>query len=662
MMKNRTLAVKIGFGFALVLLLLVLVSFVGWNGLNRVTDGFVAYRGLARQTNLSGRLQANMLMVRMNVKDFIITGNDKHKQQYAEYVEKMNGFLETAEKEIQHPERAEKIGIIAESMARYASAFSKVMELQAEAAAIMKNKVGKLAPSMEKHLTAIMNSAKNDSDAEAAFEAGIILRHLLRGRSYIQKFSRTKAPEVYALAQSEFRSMQSGLDTLDNMLQNRQRRELMEKLKEELGQYIAVCEQFTQIIYELNDIITNTLDTIGPQVAKAAEEVKLSVKAEQDELGPMLQQHSRSAVTMMVVMATIALIAGVALSIFLTHSITTPVRQTVAFVQELADGDFTCRLSVKQQDEIGVMSSALNDMVGELRTMIKDITLGVGTLSSSSTELASVSNQLNMASNESASKAEAVAASAEEMSMNISSVSAAMEESSANTATVASSTEEMTATIGEIARSAEEARTVSEDAVKKSAATSHKMGELSESANKIGKITEAITEISEQTNLLALNATIEAARAGEAGKGFAVVANEIKDLAKQTASATIDIKNQIEEMQSTTMVTVSDMKTIGEVINAINSVINSIASAVEEQAAATTEIATNVTQVSEGITEVNQNITQSTVVINDITQDIVMVNQASKEVENGSGQVQERAEELSRLSEQLDVMVKKFKV
>lgn len=64
-------------------------------------------------------------------------------------------------------------------------------------------------------------------------------------------------------------------------------------------------------------------------------------------------------------------------------------------------------------------------------------------------------------------------------------------------------------------------------------------------AQDISKVTEVITEISEQTNLLALNATIEAARAGEAGKGFAVAANEIKELAKQTAEATKEIKIKV---------------------------------------------------------------------------------------------------------------------
>jgi len=77
------------------------------------------------------------------------------------------------------------------------------------------------------------------------------------------------------------------------------------------------------------------------------------------------------------------------------------------------------------------------------------------------------------------------------------------------------------------------------------------MTELGMAAQTVDKVTEAITEIFEQTNLLALNATIEAARAGEAGKGFAVVANEIKELAKQTATATHNIKQQIEGVQQT---------------------------------------------------------------------------------------------------------------
>ena len=139
-------------------------------------------------------------------------------------------------------------------------------------------------------------------------------------------------------------------------------------------------------------------------------------------------------------------------------------------------------------------------------------------------------------------------------------------------------------------------------------------------------MTETITEISEQTNLLALNATIEAARAGEAGKGFAVVANEIKELARQTAAATVNIKDRINEIQSTTSTTVVDIEKISKVIIEINNVISGIATAVEEQSVASNEIAGNISQASQGLVEVNENVAQSTTVVADITREIAEIN------------------------------------
>ena len=103
-----------------------------------------------------------------------------------------------------------------------------------------------------------------------------------------------------------------------------------------------------------------------------------------------------------------------------------------------------------------------------------------------------------------------------------------MEESATNANMVAVASEELNSTINEIAKNAENARTVSLAAVEQARDASSHMTKLGQAADKIGKVTETITEISEQTNLLALNATIEAARAGEAGKGFAVVANDIR--------------------------------------------------------------------------------------------------------------------------------------
>lgn len=357
-----------------------------------------------------------------------------------------------------------------------------------------------------------------------------------------------------------------------------------------------------------------------------------------------------------------SLVLSSIMAYFTVISITGPVHKTSLLAAAMAKGDFTSKLDIEQRDEIGHMAASLNSMVTQLSAMIRDIVCGVKTLNGSSGDLASVSSQLSSSARESSGRATTVAAAAEEMSANFHSVSAAMEQSSGNVRMVASAAEEMTATVSEISQSAEKARSIAETAVLQSRQSLEKMSSLGNSASNIGRVTQMINDISEQTNLLALNATIEAARAGDAGKGFAVVANEIKELARQTAAATDDIRDQIHEMQNITAMSVKDINEISGVIAEINEVITGIASAVEEQYATTSDIANNISQAALGISEVNENVAQSSSVIVDISRDIAGISQQSGQVETGASQVQASAQSLAALSVQLDRLVSQFRV
>ena len=407
--------------------------------------------------------------------------------------------------------------------------------------------------------------------------------------------------------------------------------------------------------------ISELYPVIDPISGKFSELVDVQLKVALEEYDASNKTYNTAKIVSISVLLA-GLLLGLGFGRMIVVGITKPVSKTMTLAEAMARGDFSTRLDIRQKDEIGDMSKSLNTMAEQLGLMIKEIIGGVSTLSSSSTEMAAVSRQLSSSAGQTSDKSAMVASAAEEMSSNIQSVSAAMEQSTSNVQLVATATEEMTATVNEIGQNAEKARSITEGAVKQSHVTSEKMSALGESAKKIGKVTETITEISEQTNLLALNATIEAARAGDAGKGFAVVANEIKELAKQTAAATIDIKHQIDEMQHTTTSTIGDIARISEVIEEINTMIIGIATAVVEQATATTEISTNISQAAQGITEVNENVAQSTVAVANINRDIADINQQSSEVGAGSHQVESNAQGLSALATQLTSLVQKFKV
>jgi len=360
----------------------------------------------------------------------------------------------------------------------------------------------------------------------------------------------------------------------------------------------------------------------------------------------------------------ISVILALGLGVMISRSITRPIRHAADMLKDISEGegDLTKRLTVASHDEIGDMATYFNQFVEKLQGIIGRIAVNAVTVASSATELSAVSSQTTNAVRTMSEKTATVAAAAEEASANTNSVAASMEQAATNLASVASATEEMSATVGEIASNSEKARAISEHATAQAQTISGLMQQLGQAAQEIGKVTEAITDISSQTNLLALNATIEAARAGTAGKGFAVVANEIKELARQTATATEDIKAKIAGVQTSAGSAITDIEKISGVIKEVGSIVSSIAASIEEQAAVTKDVAGNIAQASAGVKDANERIAQTATVSKDIARDMTGVNTAVGDIRQGGEQVQASTVELSKLAEQLKATAGQFKV
>lgn len=339
-----------------------------------------------------------------------------------------------------------------------------------------------------------------------------------------------------------------------------------------------------------------------------------------------------------------------------------PIQRMMSFLKENAKGNLTKRLSKEKTKEFNELADGINHATISTQTILKKIRIVSDNLFSSSQELIEIFGKMQSGVKNTSEKSTSVVQAAEALSLKINSVNSAAQEITGNMGMIEQSSEEMSSTIRKIAENAETAIRFTSDAVLQSKNTSRQIDKLGIAAKEISKVTETIADISSLTNLLALNATIEASRAGEAGKGFAVVAKEIKGLAEQTADAIIEINEKITGIQNSTANTVNEIDGVFKVVDKINDIVSVIADSVHEQSKATKEIVANLSLAVVGNNEVTENIARSSENASDISGDIASVNHATGEIKNSSFEVKIKAENLTRMAEELHTVVGKFKV
>jgi len=376
----------------------------------------------------------------------------------------------------------------------------------------------------------------------------------------------------------------------------------------------------------------------------------------------IVEENAEKMIRQILMVAFFSMVLAAAAAIFGARSIVRPVIVCVGAMAKLAKGDLTARVQVKRSDEIGELAASINDSIESLRQTVSDVASSSAQLTSAAGSLRETATNQAAGAEETNVQATTVAAAGEELATNAKAMSEAATQITQSTTTVAAAIEEMSASISEVARNCAKESEIAHKADREARETKNTMAKLDEAAQQIGKVVELINRIADQTNLLALNATIEAASAGEAGRGFAVVAHEVKELARQSATATEDIRQQITLIQQNTNSSMQAITSVTQVIQEVSNISGSIAAAVEQQSATTSEIVRSLHSVTTATNSLSENVQHAATGSVDVSRNIHGVSEAANESAMGASRISTSANELNQLAAKLSDLVSHFKL
>jgi len=276
-----------------------------------------------------------------------------------------------------------------------------------------------------------------------------------------------------------------------------------------------------------------------------------------------------------------------------------------ASAQLIAEGNLTQSIKSTRNDELGILSRALNSMIYKLKEVVNEIASGAHQLNASGVQFDSTSQDISQGATEQASSIEEVSSTMEEIATNIE----------------------------YNAQHAIETEMISKKVANEIRLVNNKAQEAQKISKIISEKIKSINDIAFQTNILSLNAAIEAAKAGDHGRGFGVVAAQVQRLAEKSNLVATEIKNLV--LQSVTMT--------NDAGNSLNELIPSIEK--------TSELVQNITKAGKelgvGIHQINNALQQL---------NVTTIQNAA-----GSEQLASGAKELSSQSDQLMKLISYFR-
>ncbi|RXJ90813.1 chemotaxis protein [Arcobacter sp. CECT 8983] len=321
MFKNMTIKTKLISSFVLIVGLIICLAAYSIYSTNKAGEGFNSYRKMAKNTALASRIQANMLMARISVVKYLSTPTQENINSFEDSYKKTQKFLDIAKKDIQHPTRATNMLKIENDLTTYKSSFYEIVKYTKNKDKILNTILNVNGKKIETILSSVFEATKNEKDHEASYLTGSAIRSLLLARLYTMKFLESESKNNYNKVEGEFKSLSKHLTELRNTIQSAKRITQLNEAIDLIKKYTDALTLIYKDTLKRSEILEKKLNVLGPVIANLSEEVKLSIKEEQDLIGPAVKQLNSNMKSLITTISIIILTLAIFLAIALPRNI-----------------------------------------------------------------------------------------------------------------------------------------------------------------------------------------------------------------------------------------------------------------------------------------------------------------------------------------------------
>lgn len=507
-------------------------------------------------------------------------------------------------------------------------------------------------------------------NVEVKSQAAAVRGYIISGdRKYVTEYEQSS------------KLIKTTMDSLEKKLITPEGKEKVTALRNALAEYHRVADQTivtrAEKGLEASALVMNTAKEKNEIAEKLMVDTVVFLTERMDLRTEQNKALADSIERVIIILDAIILVCAIAGSTWLMRRISRPLADVVAAAHDIADGDLQVKqISYKGNDEIADLLKAFTHMAKNLQDIVTQVSRSAEQVAAASEQLTASADQSALAAGQVAETITSVAAGAYTQGTTVEHTSDIVQEMARAIGHIAENSSNVSARSAETSRAATigsqamQQATDQMQAINRSVSQSAEVvSKLGESSKQIGEIVDVISGIAGQTNLLALNAAIEAARAGEQGRGFAVVADEVRKLAEQSHEAAQKIAHIVREIQTetTSVVTVMQQGTVdvargsdviistGERFTAIVNLVEHLNSEIQEISAASEQLSASSEEVVKSVESVKH-------LAGETAANTQTISAAAEEQSASMEEIAASSQALSSLADELQMVVRRFKI